>query len=76
MTAALPDGGTGLFTVTADAAGLSRTGYPTHDGGRAALVTFDGTPADALGDGADATAVIERVLDAGPRRRRGRGAGR
>lgn len=63
VTAALPDGGTGLFAVTADAAGLSRTGYPTHDGGRAALVTFDGTPADALGDGADATAVVERVLD-------------
>ena len=69
VTAALPDGvastgsATGLFVVAADAAGLSRTGYPTHDGGRAALVTFDGTPAEALGDGTDATAVIERVLD-------------
>ena len=71
VTASLPDGpstgsggaGTGLFTVAADAAGLSRTGYPTHDGGRAALVTFEGTPAEALGDGTDATAVVERVLD-------------
>ncbi|QIK68095.1 acyl-CoA dehydrogenase [Nocardioides sp. HDW12B] len=71
VTAALPDGpstgsggaGTGLFTVAADAAGLTRTGYPTHDGGRAALITFDGTPAEALGEGADATAVVERVLD-------------
>ncbi len=79
VTAALPDapstgsGGTGgasttsttgLFLVAADAAGLSRTGYPTHDGGRAAVVTFDSTPAEALGDGADATAVVARVLDA------------
>ena len=63
VSAALPDGGTGLFTVAGNAAGLSRTGYPTHDGGRAALVTFDATPADALGDASDATAVIERVLD-------------
>ena len=63
VTAALPDGGTGLFTVAADAAGLGRTGYPTHDGGRAALVTFDGTPAEALGEGGDATATVERVLD-------------
>ena len=47
VSAALPDGGTGLFLVTADAEGLTRAGYPTHDGGRAARVAFDATPAHA-----------------------------
>ena len=63
VSAALPDGGTGLFLVTPDAAGLSRDGYPTHDGGRAARVTFDGTPATPLGEATDRTPVIEGVLD-------------
>ena len=62
VSAVLPDGGTGLFLVAGDAAGLSRDGYPTHDGGRAARVTFEGTPAESLGAGGDATAVIELVL--------------
>ncbi|MEO6471599.1 MAG: acyl-CoA dehydrogenase family protein [Aeromicrobium sp.] len=55
--------GTGLFTVTADAAGLTRDGYKTHDGGRAARVTFDATPATPLGEaGADQTAAIEAAI--------------
>src|SRR6187549_222754 len=40
VSAALPDGGTGLFLVAGDASGLSRTGYGTYDGGRAARVVF------------------------------------
>jgi alkylation response protein AidB-like acyl-CoA dehydrogenase len=57
-------GGTGLFLVQGDADGLTRTGYRTHDGTRAANVRFENTPAVPLGDGGDATAAIERVLAA------------
>jgi alkylation response protein AidB-like acyl-CoA dehydrogenase len=63
VSAALPDGGTGLFLVAGDADGLSSEGYATHDGGRAARVALEGTPAVALGDGGDRTAVIARALD-------------
>ena len=63
VSAALPDGGTGLFVVAGDAPGLTRTGYATFDGGRAARVGLDGTPAVSLGDG-DATAHVARALDA------------
>ncbi|MBZ5737635.1 acyl-CoA dehydrogenase family protein [Nocardioides mangrovi] len=63
VSAALPDGGTGLFLVAADASGLTREGYRTHDGGRAARVAFDGTPATPLGSGGDATGIIGRVTD-------------
>ena len=63
VVSAAVDGGTALFLVRGDAAGLTRTGYRTHDGGRAANVRFDGTPAELLGEGsADRTAEIERVL--------------
>ncbi|TYP90344.1 acyl-CoA dehydrogenase family protein [Blastococcus xanthinilyticus] len=62
VSAALADGGTGLFVVQGDAAGLTRTGYRTHDGTRAANVRFDGTPATPLGAGEDRTAAIERAL--------------
>ncbi|SNS19557.1 hypothetical protein SAMN06893096_102450 [Geodermatophilus pulveris] len=63
VVSAVVDGGTALFLVRGDAAGLTRTGYRTHDGGRAAHVRFDGTPADLLGtDLADRTSVVERVL--------------
>ena len=44
-------GGTRLFLVDGDAEGLTRTGYRTYDGGRAARVAFDGTPATLLGEG-------------------------
>ena len=65
VSAALPDGGTGLFVVLPDADGLTRAGYPTHDGGRAARVTFASTPAEPLGvAGEDATATISGALDA------------
>lgn len=65
VSAALPDGaGTGLFLVAADATGLTRDGYPTYDGGRAAKVVLDATPATPLGEpGADRTATIATVQD-------------
>ncbi len=62
VVSAVVDGGTGLFLVQGDASGLTRTGYRTHDGTRAANVRFDGTPAQQLGDGGDQTAAIERAL--------------
>ena len=59
VTAKVGDG-TALFTVTADAAGLTCDGYRTHDGGRAARVSFARTPATPLGEaGIDRTAEIE-----------------
>ncbi|KRF12785.1 acyl-CoA dehydrogenase family protein [Nocardioides sp. Soil796] len=60
VSAALPEGGTGLFLV--DGSATTRTGYATYDGGRAARVTFDATPAVALGEG-DQSTVIALVLD-------------
>jgi alkylation response protein AidB-like acyl-CoA dehydrogenase len=51
-----------LFLVDGDAEGLTRTGYRTHDGGRAAKVAFDGTPATLLGEGtADRTGDVARA---------------
>ena len=62
VSAALPDGGTGLFLVEGEAA--DRTGYTTYDGSRAARVAFDGTAATPLGDaGRDVTASISTVQD-------------
>jgi alkylation response protein AidB-like acyl-CoA dehydrogenase len=66
VVSAVIDGGTALFLVRGDAAGLTRTGYRTHDGSRAAAVRFASTPAELLGEGsADRTAEIERVLAEG-----------
>jgi alkylation response protein AidB-like acyl-CoA dehydrogenase len=62
VVSAVVDGGTGLFLVQGDAAGLTRTGYRTHDGTRAANIRFEGTPAVALGTGGDQTPAIERAL--------------
>lgn len=50
VSAALDSGSTGLFLVQPDAEGMTRTGYRTFDGGRAAKVEFSGTPAVPLGD--------------------------
>lgn len=64
IVSAATDDGTRLFVVEGDADGLARTGYRTHDGGRAARVAFADTPAAALGaDTADASGRIERALD-------------
>jgi alkylation response protein AidB-like acyl-CoA dehydrogenase len=65
VVSAAAGGGTLLFLVDGDADGLTRVGYRTHDGGRAAKVAFDGTPATLLGEGtADRTADVERALAA------------
>ena len=62
VSAALPDGGTGLFLV--DPAAATRTGYPAYDGSRAARVDLDATAATPLGEpGRDLTASIATVLD-------------
>lgn len=55
--------GIGLFLVDANAPGLSRRGYPTQDGARAAEITLKDTPGRALGDPAEALPIMERVND-------------
>ena len=42
VVTALPDGGTGLFLVDPSGDGVTRDGYTTHDGGRAARIALDG----------------------------------
>jgi pimeloyl-CoA dehydrogenase small subunit len=56
--------GIGLFLVDANANGVSRRGYPTQDGLRAAEISFSGVEVPAervLSD--DALPIIERVVD-------------
>jgi alkylation response protein AidB-like acyl-CoA dehydrogenase len=66
VSAALPEGGTGLFTVEGSADGVTRTAYSTHDGGRAARVAFDAAPATLLGNRTeDAAGLVAQVLDLG-----------
>lgn len=58
--------GISLFLVPADAAGLTRHGYPTQDGLRAAEIQLQGVtlPADALlGEVGQGLPVMERVVD-------------
>ncbi|NPC97999.1 acyl-CoA dehydrogenase family protein [Nocardioides sp. zg-DK7169] len=63
VSAALPAGGTGLFLVPGDGPGVSRTGHPTYDGGRAARIAFDGAPATRLGaPGVDQSATISAAV--------------
>ncbi|HEX3347050.1 MAG TPA: acyl-CoA dehydrogenase family protein [Acetobacteraceae bacterium] len=62
--AARDRGGIGLFLVDANASGVTRNGYPTQDGQRAADITFSNAPAEAvLGDPENALPTIERVVD-------------
>lgn len=59
--------GIGLFLVDARAHGLSRRGYPTQDGTRAAEVTLSGVRVEAedvLGDPEGGYPVIVEVVDA------------
>jgi len=53
--------GIGLFLVDADAPGLTRRGYPTQDGLRAAEITLAGVRAAALSD--NALPLIEHAVD-------------
>jgi pimeloyl-CoA dehydrogenase small subunit len=59
-------GGIGLFLVDANAPGVTRRGYPTQDGQRAAEIAFANVrvePQDVLGDPEGALPVIERAVD-------------
>jgi pimeloyl-CoA dehydrogenase small subunit len=58
--------GIGLFLVDAKAPGVSRRGYPTQDGQRAAEVTLNNARVaaeDVIADAEDALPLIERVVD-------------
>lgn len=58
--------GIGLFLVGADASGVSRRGYPTQDGQRAAEISFTDVrvaPQDVLGVPGAALPAIERAVD-------------
>jgi alkylation response protein AidB-like acyl-CoA dehydrogenase len=60
VTAALPDGGTGLFLVDGDAA--LRRPYTTFDGHHGAQIDMDGAAAEPLGEGGDAVDRIEAAV--------------
>ncbi|MEE1656047.1 acyl-CoA dehydrogenase family protein [Microvirga sp. CF3062] len=58
--------GIGLFLVDANAPGLSRRGYPTQDGQRAAEVILESVRVDAenvIGNPESALPVVEKVTD-------------
>ncbi len=55
--------GLGLFLVDAEGPGVSRRGYPTQDGGRAAEITFAHAPATALGEPGRAGPAMARVIE-------------
>ncbi|MCX7384842.1 MAG: acyl-CoA dehydrogenase family protein [Alphaproteobacteria bacterium] len=56
-------GGIGVFLVDANDAGVSRKGYPTQDGLRAAEISFANARGVAVGDPGDGLGVVERVVD-------------
>jgi alkylation response protein AidB-like acyl-CoA dehydrogenase len=60
VTAALADGGKGLFLV--DAAATARRPYRTFDGRRGAQLDFDAVSAEPLGAGGDAAEHIARTV--------------
>jgi alkylation response protein AidB-like acyl-CoA dehydrogenase len=60
VSAALPDGGTGLFLVDGDA--VNRHPYPTFDGQRGAQIDLDSAPAEPLGDTVDASPAIRNTI--------------
>lgn len=60
VSAALPDGGTGLFLVDADA--VTRHPYRTFDGQRGAQVDLDATPAEPLGEAVDASQAVRGAV--------------
>jgi len=62
------EAGIGLFLVPADAPGVTRRGYRTQDGSRAADITFSGVRVEAdavLGEPTAGFVVLERVIDEG-----------
>jgi alkylation response protein AidB-like acyl-CoA dehydrogenase len=60
VSAALPDGGVGLFLV--DGAATDRQPYRTFDGQRGAEIILDSVAAEPLGGAADATEHVMRTL--------------
>ena len=60
VSAALPDGGTGLFLV--DAETVTRHSYPTFDGQRGAQIDLDKAPAEPLGGAVDAAPAIRDTI--------------
>jgi alkylation response protein AidB-like acyl-CoA dehydrogenase len=60
VSAALPDGGTGLFLVDSEA--VDRHPYPTFDGQRGAQIDLDSAPAEPLGDAVDASPAIRDAI--------------
>ena len=55
--------GIGLFLVDATGPGVTRRGYPTQDGLRAAEIELDGAAGEALGDPGEALPGLERAQD-------------
>ncbi len=62
VSAALPDGGTGLFLV--DGEDVKRHRYPTFDGQRGAQIELNSAPAEPLGDPADVQDASPAIRDA------------
>ena len=60
VSAALPDGGTGLFLVDGDV--VERHPYPTFDGQRGAQIDLNSAPAEPLGDAVDASIAIRDTI--------------
>lgn len=62
VSAALPDGGTGLFLVDGRADGLACQPYRTFDGQRGAQIDLDSASATPLGEATDASDAIEHAI--------------
>jgi alkylation response protein AidB-like acyl-CoA dehydrogenase len=60
VSAALPDGGTGLFLVEAD--DVTTSPYRTFDGLRGAQIDLDHAPGQPLGTAADASKALRNAL--------------
>jgi alkylation response protein AidB-like acyl-CoA dehydrogenase len=60
VSAALPDGGAGLFLVDGEA--VERHPYPTFDGQRGAQIDLNSVPAEPLGDAVDASPAIRDAI--------------
>ncbi|MFC8530181.1 acyl-CoA dehydrogenase family protein [Nocardia sp. NPDC057227] len=58
VSAALPEGGTGLFLIDPAGDGVQRTPYRTLDERRGAQLVLDGAQAELLGTATDASAAI------------------
>jgi len=66
IVSAVAPGGPSLFLVDGAAKGVSRKGYPTRDGQRAADISLDDVAADAgalLGKEGEGLALAERAID-------------